>query len=82
MSERVGLRRRLLDGWLVIVARFGDVQTLVILGIFYALLIGPAAIGARIGRADMLQKRRLEPGSAWGEADTAGAALERSKLQS
>ncbi len=82
MSAREPLWRRLLNGWLLIVARFGEVQTLVILGIFYALLIGPASLGARVGRADMLQKKPLEAGSAWGEADTAGADLERSKLQS
>ena len=33
--------RRLLDGWMAIAGRFGFVQTLVILALFYAVLIGP-----------------------------------------
>jgi len=77
------LRRRLLDAWMAIAVRFGEVQTLVLLAIFYALLLGPAALVSRLAGRDMLGKRGLrEAGSAWREADTAGADLERSRLQS
>lgn len=75
--------RRLLDGWMVITARFGFAQTLVILTLFYAFLIGPAATIARgVARQDLLAKRPLQAsGSAWGEPDTSGPDLERSKQQ-
>ena len=84
MRERPSLLRRLRDGWLAIVVHFGEVQTLVILTLFYALLIGPMALGVAVGRRDMLQKRALarETPSAWSEADTGGADLERARLQS
>jgi hypothetical protein len=82
-AQKVGLGRRLLNGWMVIAGRFGYVQTLMILVLTYAMLIGPVGIGMFIGRADLLGKRGLkEPGSAWQEADTAKADLERAKLQS
>ena len=83
MSERRGFFRRLLEGWLVIAARFGEVQTLVLLAIFYAFLIGPAASISTLLRNDFLDKRNLGlPDSAWRDADTGGADLERAKLQS
>ena len=37
--------RRLLNGWMAIAARFGYVQTLVLLVFTYAILIGPFGIG-------------------------------------
>ena len=65
-------------GWMTIVARFGEVQTLVILGLFYAFLMGPA--WAFISRQDPLMKRNMrEPGGAWLEADTSAPDLERAK---
>jgi hypothetical protein len=65
-------------GWLTIMAHFGEVQTLVILGFFYAFLLGPAWIF--MSRQDLLAKRKLrEPGGAWMKADTAAPDLERSK---
>lgn len=80
MSEKVTFWRRLLNGWMAIVARFGEVQTLVLLGIFYGGLIGPVATGIAVGRGDLLAKRKLrEPGSAWREADPMPAELERAK---
>ena len=80
MSENVSFWRRLLNGWMAIVARFGEVQTLVLLGIFYGGLIGPVATGIFVGRGDLLAKRKLrQPGSAWVEADTAPAEIERAK---
>jgi len=83
MSARRPLWRRLLDGWLVVVARFGEVQTAVLLALFYALLIGPMAGFAGAARWDMLAKRNLgSPGSVWCDADTAKPDLERAKLQS
>jgi len=78
-----GLGRRLLNGWMVIAARFGYVQTLMLLVFTYAILIGPVGIGVFIGRGDMLSKRGLKAaGSAWLKADTAKPDLERAKLLS
>ena len=84
MSAAPSLAGRLRDGWLSIVVHFGEVQTLVILSLFYAPLVGPTALVMAVGRRDFLQKRHLEAAapSAWNDADTAGADLERSKLQS
>ena len=73
--------RRLLDGWNAVVGRFGFVQTLVILALFYAVLIGPAAMMAWLARRDLLDKRGLgNRGSAWQDADSAAPDLERAKL--
>ncbi len=75
--------RRLLSGWMAIAGRFGFVQTLVILGLFYTFLIGPVAAGAALARQDLLGKRGLrERGTAWRDADTAKPDLERAKLLS
>lgn len=84
MSARPTPLRRLRDGWLAIVAHFGEVQTLVILSLFYALLVGPTALAVAVGRRDMLQKRalRADVASAWNDADTGGVDLDRAKLQS
>lgn len=83
MTPAASLARRLLDGWLAIVVRFGEVQTLVLLTIFYALLIGPVAGVSSLARRDMLAKRGLgTPGTAWQESETATPDLERAKLQS
>jgi hypothetical protein len=82
-DAKTRLWRRLLAGWNAIAARFGAVQTLVILGLFYIVLIGPAALGRLLGRGDPLQKRRLgAAASAWRDADTAGADLERARQTS
>jgi hypothetical protein len=63
-----------------IVARFGFVQTLVILSIFYVLLIGPVALFGALTRRDLLDKRTLRTNdSAWLEADTGTTDLERAK---
>ena len=73
--------RRLLDGWNAVVGRFGFVQTLVILALFYAVLIGPVALMAWLARRDLLDKRGLgKRGSAWQDADSAAPDLERAKL--
>jgi hypothetical protein len=83
MSARAPLRQRLLQAWLEIALRFGEVQTLVLLGLFYAFLIGPAALGVQVARRDLLAKRGLrEGGSAWVEPEMAPHDLERAKLQS
>ncbi len=80
---RVSPWRRLLNGWMAIAGRFGFVQTLVILGLFYVFLIGPIATGAALARRDLLGKRGLrEAGTAWRDADTAKPDLERAKLSS
>jgi hypothetical protein len=74
--------RRALDGWLVIAARFGFVQTLVIVSIVYLLLLGPIGVVANLFGADFLNKKKLhEPGSAWSEADTSKPELERLQQQ-
>lgn len=82
-TERLPLHKRLFQGWMVITARFGFVQTLVILSLFYVFLIGPIALGSALGRADFLKKRGLREGdTAWGPADTAKPDLERAKMAS
>jgi hypothetical protein len=80
VTEAAGLGRRLLQGWLAVAAHFGEVQTLVLLAVVYALVLGPVAIIAGVLRRDFLSKRGLRTGgSAWLEADTAAPGLERSK---
>jgi hypothetical protein len=82
-TERLPIHKRLFQGWMVITGRFGFVQTLVILTLFYLFLIGPVALGSAVGRADFLNKRGLRQGdSAWNPADTAKPDLERAKLAS
>jgi hypothetical protein len=81
--ERAPVGRRLLEGWGAITARFGFAQTLVILALFYALLIGPVAAALKAARNDLLGRRGLgSEGSAWLEADTAKPDLERARLAS
>jgi hypothetical protein len=70
--------RRLYEGWLVIAGHFGEVQTLVILGLTYVFMIGPASL--LTARKDLLHKRELRAaGSAWNEADTTMPDLARAK---
>ena len=79
----VSIPRKLLNGWMAIAACFGAVQTLVLLAFFYGFLIGPGGIAIAIRRSDPLDRRGLgSGGSAWRDADTAGADLERAKLTS
>jgi hypothetical protein len=79
-TRRVGLGRRLLDGWNAIVGRFGFAQTLVILALFYTLMIGPVAVMVSLARRDLLDRRSLgASGSAWRNADSAAPDLERAK---
>ena len=83
MPETASIWRKLLEGWLSIAARFGAVQTQVILGFFYVLLIGPFALGARLAGRDFLAKRGLgSKSSAWQPVDSAAPDLERAKLTS
>jgi hypothetical protein len=82
-EKRKPLWRRLLDGWTVIAARFGAVQTLLILALFYLALIGPVSLVQAVARRDQLDKRTLwKDGSAWRETESAGTDLERAKLLS
>ena len=79
MTQPPSLWRRLLNGWLVVAGHFGEVQTLVLLGVVYALVIGPMSVVTRLARRDFLAKRGLRaPGSAWLDADTSVPDLERS----
>lgn len=65
------LGRRLYQGWLVIAARFGEIQTLVLVGVIYVFVLGPMATGAAAARRDLLAKRGFDEGkSAWTPADT------------
>ncbi len=83
MAGEVKIGTRLLAGWTAIAARFGFVQTLVILATVYALMFGPFGLAIAISRRDFLGKRGLRtPGSAWLAADTAKPDLERAKLLS
>lgn len=82
-AERVPFWRKLLNGWMAIAGRFGHIQTLMILVLFYALLIGPVSLGLAVARRDFLSKRGLHAaGSAWQDADSAEPDLERAKLLS
>ena len=73
--------RRLYEGWLRIAADFGEVQTLILVTLVYAVAIGPAAVIIAIGRGDLLHKRGPWGGdSAWSDADTVTKPdLERAK---
>ena len=74
------LSRRLLAGWMSIAARFGEVQTLVLLGLVYAFAFGPVGIGTSLARRDFLSKSGLgETGTAFRDADTSAPDLERAK---
>ena len=82
-SDQTPLWRTLLNGWMAIAGRFGGVQTLLILVLFYLILIGPASIIQAIGRRDQLDKRALwKKESAWQESESGGNDLERAKLLS
>ena len=82
-SEPTPLWRTLLNGWMVIAARFGSIQTLLILALFYVTLIGPVSILQSIARSDHLDKRTLwRKETAWQESDSGGNDLERAKLLS
>lgn len=83
MAEKESVGRRLKNGWMAIVARFGFVQTLVLLSFIYVVVIGPVWFVMAISRRDQLAKRGLgEAGTAWQDADTAPPDLERAKLLS
>jgi hypothetical protein len=83
MSDQISFGRTLLNGWMVIAARFGHVQTLLILVLFYLILIGPVSILQAVGRRDQLDKRALwKKESAWRESESGGNDLERAKLLS
>jgi hypothetical protein len=65
---------------MAITARFGFAQTLVILTLFYVILIGPVALVMRLARRDLLERHGLRaPGSAWRDADSAAADLQRAR---
>lgn len=80
MSLR-GFGRRLYEGWLLIAAHFGEVQTLLIVSVVYVFVLGPLATGAAAARRDLLAKRGFgEARSAWSPADTVSSPdLERAK---
>ena len=81
--EQDRLWRRLLGGWRAIAGRFGAIQTLVVLGLFYVLLIGPLALGARLTGRDHLRKKPLTSHqTGWCAADSAPPDLERARLTS
>lgn len=81
-ADRPTVWRRLYDGWMAITVRFGFVQTLIVLGIFYTLIIGPISTGIQLFRGDLLDKRAPRgEGSAWREADSVKPDLERAKQQ-
>jgi len=82
VSERRSVWRSLYDGWLAIASRFGHVQTLVILSIFYVVILGPIALGIAVARGDLLAKRGLGLlGSTWREAESTPPEMERARRQ-
>ncbi len=77
------LPRRMLLGWTAIAMRFGSVQTLVMLSLFYVALLGPVALAMALARRDHLGRRGLRvDGTTWRDADTSAPDLERAKLLS
>jgi hypothetical protein len=74
-------RKRLYDGWLLVAAYFGEVQTLIIVTLVYTLVMGPIALIAAAAQRDLLEKRKLRTGgSAWRDADsTTSPDLARAK---
>ena len=81
--EPVSIRRRLFNGWMAITARFGFIQTRVILAFFYAMLIGPTSLILAVTGRDLLDKRHLgAKETAWQEPDSAKPDLERAKRMS
>jgi hypothetical protein len=80
MNDGASPWRRLLDGWMQIALRLGEAQTLVLLGLVYTVVIGPAALVARALGSDFLGKHGArEAGSAWREADSRPPSLENLK---
>lgn len=73
--------RRLYEGWMVIAAHFGEVQTLLIVCAVYVFVIGPVALGAAAARVDLLAKRAVAgKQSNWVPADsTTQPDLERAQ---
>lgn len=80
-ASKPGIGRRLLDSWLAIAARFGEVQTHVLVTGVYLFVLGPMGLVVGLTRRDLLKKRALnEPGSAWSPADTVATPdLERAR---
>lgn len=67
---------------MAITARFGAVQTMILLALVYFVVLGPVSLIQFVARRDLLDKRsRGKSGTAWRKADTAGADLERAKQQ-
>ena len=80
MSEQQAAWQRLYHGWLEIAARFGEVQTLLVLTMVYTFVIGPVSVILLALRKDLLHKGGLgEAGSSWSESESAGADLERAR---
>jgi len=80
MAGEVPVWRRLSSGWMAIAGHFGFVQTLLLLVLFYAFLIGPIGMVTALARRDFLARRGFgAAGSAWLDADTAAPDLERAK---
>lgn len=83
MAREASIWRRLLDGWMAVAGRFGFVQTVMMLVLFYVLLIGPAWMFTSLARRDFLKKGGLRtPGSVWNDSESSGSDLERAKLLS
>jgi multisubunit Na+/H+ antiporter MnhG subunit len=81
--DGVSFGRRLLNGWMVVAGRFGSIQTLLLLVLFYIVLIGPVSVVQAIGRRDHLDKRAMwKKETAWRESESSGTDLERAKLLS
>jgi hypothetical protein len=68
---------------MVIAARFGHVQTMLILVLFYVILLGPVSLFQAVGRRDQLDKRLdVEEGERLAGQRSGGNDLERAKLLS
>jgi hypothetical protein len=68
---------------MAVAVRFGSVQTLLLLVLFYLVLVGPVSLIQALGRRDQLDKRALwKKESAWCDSESSGTDLERAKLLS
>ena len=79
-TPRMPLHRRLYEGWLLIAAHFGEIQTRVVLMIAYVFVMGPMSVALIVARKDLLHKRQVHgASSAWNVADTAAPDLGRAR---
>jgi hypothetical protein len=61
----MGPVRQLWDGWARVARRIGDLQARLLLSVFYFVVLGPFALGVRLGSDPLRLRRGARP--RWGE---------------